>query len=108
VFNLVKSIDKSNGYVFGGLTRGNESIMSVAQGETNWDYFKSEDVQEKYFKQDEDGDGDEEYENTIEDYQYDLDDDDDDDDNDGISSNDNTQLGGGNKAFTIDLDGIDD
>lgn len=30
VYKLVKQIDKTNGYVYGGLTQGNESILSVA------------------------------------------------------------------------------
>jgi hypothetical protein len=33
VADLLKVIDKSNGYVFGGLTAGNESIMAVAAQE---------------------------------------------------------------------------
>jgi sensor domain CHASE-containing protein len=30
VANVLQAIDKANGYVFGGLTRGNESIFGVA------------------------------------------------------------------------------
>ncbi|PVU92233.1 hypothetical protein BB559_003780 [Furculomyces boomerangus] len=30
VYNLLKEIDKSNGYIFGGLSHGNESIMMTA------------------------------------------------------------------------------
>jgi hypothetical protein len=28
---VVKAVDKSNGYVYGALTQGNESIMTVAE-----------------------------------------------------------------------------
>jgi len=38
VLSLVKLIDKSNGYVFGGLTMGNEAIMNLAAGELSWEY----------------------------------------------------------------------
>lgn len=30
VYKLLKSIDKANGFVFGGLTTGNEDIMQLA------------------------------------------------------------------------------
>ena len=30
VYNLLKAVDKCNGFVFGGLTPGNESIISVS------------------------------------------------------------------------------
>lgn len=30
MYTLLKIVDKSNGYVFGGLTQGNESIFAVA------------------------------------------------------------------------------
>ena len=38
VLSLVKLIDKSNGYVFGGLTMGNEAIMNLAAGDLSWEY----------------------------------------------------------------------
>ena len=38
-YNLLKVIDKSNGYVFGGLTEGNESIMEVADAD-GFEYFR--------------------------------------------------------------------
>jgi len=37
VYNLLKVIDKSNGYIYGGLTSGNESIMNVAEKDLTWD-----------------------------------------------------------------------
>lgn len=37
VYNLLKAIDKSNGYVYGGLTQGNENIMTVAETDLKWD-----------------------------------------------------------------------
>ncbi len=33
VADLLKVIDKSNGFIFGGLTAGNESIMAIAAQE---------------------------------------------------------------------------
>ena len=36
---MLKVIDKSNGYVFGGLTEGNESIMEVADAD-GFEYFR--------------------------------------------------------------------
>jgi len=88
MYNLVKAIDKSNGYIFGGLTRGNESIMSIAQGETDWDYNKSSAVQEKYF-------------NPEEDNAYDLEDDDEE------AYDEGTEIKAGTR-FNFDLDDIDE
>jgi len=38
VCNLVKLIDKSNGYIYGGLSAGNDSIFNVAVGAGDWEY----------------------------------------------------------------------
>ncbi|OMJ24851.1 GPN-loop GTPase 2 [Smittium culicis] len=46
VFNVLKEIDKSNGYIFGGLSEGNESILMAANAT---DYLsEARDVQQKY------------------------------------------------------------
>jgi GTPase SAR1 family protein len=37
VLSLLRVIDKCNGYVYGGLTPGNESIMTVAERDLAWD-----------------------------------------------------------------------
>ncbi|PVU93313.1 hypothetical protein BB561_003348 [Smittium simulii] len=47
VYNLLKEIDKSNGYIFGGLSEGNESIMMSAN--TTDPLTEARQVQEKYF-----------------------------------------------------------
>ncbi|CAG8496697.1 6152_t:CDS:2 [Ambispora leptoticha] len=46
VLNLIQAIDKANGYVFGGLTQGNESIMQAAM-RADLSYNVS-DVQERW------------------------------------------------------------
>jgi len=60
VYELVKVIDKTNGYIFGGLTPGNESIFSVATSQTDWHYNRVAAVQEKYEKEEEAEEGAEE------------------------------------------------
>ncbi|CAG8633180.1 24715_t:CDS:2, partial [Racocetra persica] len=47
VMDLVKVIDKANGYVFGGLTEGNESIMLTAMSDVN-SFHDVMDVQERW------------------------------------------------------------
>jgi len=42
VHRLVKQIDKANGYVYGGLIQGNESIMQIAQEDSNSFLFDNE------------------------------------------------------------------
>jgi len=37
VYSLLRVIDKSNGYMYGGLTPGNESIMNMAEKDLKWD-----------------------------------------------------------------------
>jgi hypothetical protein len=44
----LQEIDKANGYIFGGLTIGNESIMEAALSQQNADeYFTN--IKDKYF-----------------------------------------------------------
>ncbi|KAJ3000032.1 hypothetical protein HDV02_000984 [Globomyces sp. JEL0801] len=57
VLNLVRIIDKANGYIYGGLEEGNESIFQVAERWDIWDQYTKE-VAEKYMKRPEDIDGD--------------------------------------------------
>ncbi|CAG8545574.1 13905_t:CDS:2, partial [Dentiscutata heterogama] len=47
VMNLVNVIDKANGYVFGGLTNGNESIFLTAMSDIN-SYHNVMEVQERW------------------------------------------------------------
>eukprot|EP01135_Chromosphaera_perkinsii_P010039 Nk52_evm74s1992 gene=Nk52_evmTU74s1992 len=49
---LIKAVDKANGYVFGGLEEGNDSIMQTAAGEYDFKYFDAMEVQEKYLLDD--------------------------------------------------------
>ena len=46
--NLVHVIDKANGYVFGGLTEGNESIMLAAMGANTSTLSDILEVQERW------------------------------------------------------------
>ncbi len=50
VYNLLKVIDKSNGFVFGGLTHNNETIFAVAENISSAGNRTSVtfDMQEKY------------------------------------------------------------
>jgi len=45
---LLRNIDKANGYIFGGLTSGNESIMDIAESVTDWEYNRVAAVEDKY------------------------------------------------------------
>eukprot|EP01097_Dermamoeba_algensis_P003765 TRINITY_DN2571_c0_g1_i2.p1 TRINITY_DN2571_c0_g1~~TRINITY_DN2571_c0_g1_i2.p1 ORF type:complete len:312 (-),score=46.12 TRINITY_DN2571_c0_g1_i2:168-1103(-) len=45
---VLRTIDKSNGYVYGGLTSGNEMIFTVADSDA-FSHAKVDDIQEKYF-----------------------------------------------------------
>ena len=47
---LVHVIDKANGYVFGGLTEGNENIMLTAMGVNTTILSDLLEVQEKWLK----------------------------------------------------------
>ncbi|KAG9290831.1 hypothetical protein G9A89_010980 [Geosiphon pyriformis] len=47
VMNLVGAIDKANGYIFGGLTQGNESIM-LATANNDQTFYNVSDVQERW------------------------------------------------------------
>jgi GTPase SAR1 family protein len=49
VLHVVRAVDKANGFVYGGLEDGNESIFEVADRWENWDRFNRE-LGEKYIK----------------------------------------------------------
>jgi hypothetical protein len=51
---LVQVIDKANGYVFGGLTEGNESIMLTAMGANTTTLSDILEVQERWLNNRED------------------------------------------------------
>ncbi|XP_071925752.1 GPN-loop GTPase QQT1 isoform X2 [Coffea arabica] len=54
VGNLVKLIDKSNGYIFAGIEESAVEFSKIAVGPVDWDYYRVAAVQEKYMKDDED------------------------------------------------------
>ncbi|KAL3340347.1 hypothetical protein AABB24_028800 [Solanum stoloniferum] len=56
VGNLVKLIDKSNGYIFAGIDASAVEFSKIAVGPVDWDYYRVAAVQEKYIKDDEDFD----------------------------------------------------
>lgn len=45
---LLGEVDRANGFVFGGLTEGNESIIEAAVSDKTWDDFMLL-MQERYF-----------------------------------------------------------
>ncbi|XP_073053031.1 GPN-loop GTPase QQT1 [Primulina eburnea] len=53
VGNLVKLIDKSNGYIFAGIEASTVEFSKIAVGPVDWDYYRVAAVQEKYMKDDE-------------------------------------------------------
>ncbi|CAL1395824.1 unnamed protein product [Linum trigynum] len=53
VGNLVKLIDKSNGYIFAGIDASAVEFSKIAVRQTDWDYYRVAEVQEKYMKDDE-------------------------------------------------------
>ncbi|XP_075516885.1 GPN-loop GTPase QQT1 [Primulina tabacum] len=53
VGNLVKLIDKSNGYIFAGIEASAVEFSKIAVGPVDWDYYRVAAVQEKYMKDDE-------------------------------------------------------
>ncbi|RDX65930.1 GPN-loop GTPase 2, partial [Mucuna pruriens] len=53
VGNLVKLIDKSNGYIFAGIEASAVEFSKIAIGPVDWDYYRVAAVQEKYMKDDE-------------------------------------------------------
>ncbi|XP_076950901.1 GPN-loop GTPase QQT1-like [Bidens hawaiensis] len=58
VTELVKLIDKTNGYVFQGRDASAVEFSKIAIGQTDWDYYRTAAVQEKYMKDDENFDSD--------------------------------------------------
>ncbi|OAY23039.1 hypothetical protein MANES_18G046900v8 [Manihot esculenta] len=53
VGNLVKLIDKSNGYIFAGIEASAVEFSKIAVRPVDWDYYRVAAVQEKYLKDDE-------------------------------------------------------
>jgi len=53
VNELIKVIDKSNGYIFGANTFGNEYLFTISESQTDWNYNRVMAVQEKYVDVDE-------------------------------------------------------
>ncbi|KAJ7525523.1 hypothetical protein O6H91_17G054700 [Diphasiastrum complanatum] len=51
VMDIVKLIDKSNGYVFAGIEGNINEFNKIAAGPLDWDYYRNAAVQEKYFKE---------------------------------------------------------
>ncbi|KAH7671076.1 GPN-loop GTPase protein [Dioscorea alata] len=54
VGNLVKLIDKSNGYIFAGIEGSVVEFSKIAAAPLDWDYYRTAAVQEKYMKDDDD------------------------------------------------------
>jgi hypothetical protein len=54
VMDILKLIDKSNGYVFAGIEGNITEFNKIAAAPLNWDYYRTAAVQEKYMKDDED------------------------------------------------------
>lgn len=48
VGNLVKLLDKTNGYIFAGMEASAVEFSKIAVGATDWDYYRVAAVQEKY------------------------------------------------------------
>uniref|UniRef100_A0A453FDT6 GPN-loop GTPase 2 n=1 Tax=Aegilops tauschii subsp. strangulata TaxID=200361 RepID=A0A453FDT6_AEGTS len=53
VGNLVKLIDKSNGYIFSSIDSSAVEFSKIAAAPLDWDYYRTAAVQEKYMKDDE-------------------------------------------------------
>ncbi|ESQ51700.1 hypothetical protein EUTSA_v10017005mg [Eutrema salsugineum] len=53
VGNLVKLIDKANGYIFSGIDASVVEYSKIAVGQADWDYNRVAAVQEKYMKDEE-------------------------------------------------------
>lgn len=54
VGNLVKLIDKTNGYIFAGIDASAVEFSKIAVRQVDWDYYRVAAVQEKYMKNDDD------------------------------------------------------
>lgn len=54
VGNLVKLIDKSNGYIFAGIEGSVVEFSKIAAAPLDWDYYRTAAVQEKYMDHDDD------------------------------------------------------
>ncbi|CAL4887351.1 unnamed protein product [Urochloa decumbens] len=53
VGNLVKLIDKSNGYIFSSIDSSAVEFSKIAAAPLDWEYYRTAEVQEKYMKDDE-------------------------------------------------------
>lgn len=53
VGNLVKLIDRTNGYIFAGVESSAVEFSKIAVRPVDWDYYRVAAVQEKYMKDDE-------------------------------------------------------
>lgn len=53
VGNLVKLIDKTNGYIFAGIEGSVVEFSKIAAAPIDWDYYRTAAIQEKYMKDDE-------------------------------------------------------
>ncbi|EGG17310.1 GPN-loop GTPase 2 [Cavenderia fasciculata] len=49
VYDLVKAIDKSNGFVYNSLNTNNAAIMELHEREMKWEFDKKQEIQERYF-----------------------------------------------------------
>jgi hypothetical protein len=58
VHNVLKYIDKSNGYVFGACEKDNASIIDIASGDIEWDHDRYDDARQ-YMHNDEEEEYDE-------------------------------------------------
>ncbi|KAL7607438.1 GPN-loop GTPase QQT1 [Lactuca sativa] len=58
VTNLVKLIDKTNGYIFQGIDATAVEFSKIAIAPTDWEYYRTAAVQEKYMKDDDNFDSD--------------------------------------------------
>ncbi|KAJ3276578.1 GPN-loop GTPase 2 [Terramyces sp. JEL0728] len=53
MMHIIRAVDKANGYIFGGLEKGNESIFETADRWDMWDRYAQE-VAEKYLNKEDD------------------------------------------------------
>ncbi|KAF0976803.1 hypothetical protein FDP41_004098 [Naegleria fowleri] len=51
VLNVLKTVDKASGYVFGACEQDNTSILDVASSNLKWAYEANDDVRTKYLKE---------------------------------------------------------
>eukprot|EP01133_Synstelium_polycarpum_P006801 gene6801-7906_t len=49
VSDLLKAIDKSNGFVYNSLNTDNATILDLSEREMKWDFERTQEVQERYY-----------------------------------------------------------